>query len=402
LSLESLIHDALRLPAAAVGYHISRELSRQFQKGFVLHCAEDSSFNLQEYQSAGLCSLTYRPELHAERHAAFTGAEDGVLTQDVNVWRTVEWEGHRADVLSVRWTEGFHHKTEHWIVADSRQNAEDLLSRVCTWNREVRGEVLVFNGGCWSKDSKLFESIRGSDFSSLVLAPGLKETIRRDFEQFLQARGAYERVGAPWKRGVLLLGPPGNGKTHTVKALSNCLGIPVLYVKSFTAEYTPPQECVAACFQRARTTRPCLLVLEDLDSLLTEETRSFFLNEMDGFASNTGIITVATTNHPQRLDPAILHRPSRFDRKYHFELPEMTEREAYLQLWAEKVEAPMRLTPEERSLVAQRTAGFSYAYLKELMLSSMMAWVSAQAAGRFAETVAEQVDALRGQMTTET
>jgi len=113
----------------------------------------------------------------------------------------------------------------------------------------------------------------------------------------------YERYGVPWKRGVLFLGPPGNGKTHTLKALLNASpGVPCLYVKSFKADYRgTDQDNIRKVFGRARACAPCLLVLEDLDSLIDDENRSFFLNELDGFADNAGIVTLATTNHPDKL-----------------------------------------------------------------------------------------------------
>ena len=97
-------------------------------------------------------------------------------------------------------------------------------------------------------------------------------------------------------------------------------------------------------FAQARETVPCILVLEDLDSLITEHNRSFFLNELDGFAANTGVVTIASTNYPERLDAAILARPSRFDRKYHFGLPGAAERLAYMELWRAGLDDAMRPT----------------------------------------------------------
>ncbi len=130
-----------------------------------------------------------------------------------------------------------------------------------------------------------------------------------------------------------------------------------------------------APFKRARVTTPCILVLDDLDSMINDGNRSFFLNELDGFASSHGILAIATTNHPERLDPAILERPSRFDRKYTFGLPEEAERLTYLKLWNSRLEKELRLPGQAQERVAQATEGFSYAYLKELVLSSMMTWM---------------------------
>ena len=142
-----------------------------------------------------------------------------------------------------------------------------------------------------------------------------------------------------------------------------------------------------------------MLVLEDLDSLLNDENRSFFLNELDGFAANTGIVTLATTNHPERLDPAILDRPSRFDRKYSFALPGCPERVEYITLWNASLQDLMRLPTEAIPQLAALTEGFSFAYLKELFLSSMMRWIAAPQADIMDKLMIEQVELLSQQMT---
>ena len=83
-------------------------------------------------------------------------------------------------------------------------------------------------------------------------------------------------------------------------------------------------------------------------------------------------MTLATTNHPERLDPAILDRPSRFDRKYPFDLPELTERKAYIVMWNDSLKPSLRLSEEGTAKISELTEGFSFAYLKELFLSSKL------------------------------
>ena len=196
----------------------------------------------------------------------------------------------------------------------------------------------------------------------------------------------------------MLLGPPGNGKTHAIKAIVNSLHKPCLYVKSFQVEQQSEHDAIRNVFARARKSSPCLLILEDLDSLITDSNRSFFLNELDGFAENTGLVVLATTNHPEKLDTAILDRPSRFDRKYHFDLPAATERSAFLTLWAGRLEVSMQPSNDGISEAVNRTEGFSFAYLKELGLSAMMCWIDRSESANMDEILAEQAEGLRTQM----
>jgi hypothetical protein len=318
-----------------------------------------------------------------------------------NGWADVEWNGYRLEVISATWSEVYHSQSRHWIIAEERAIAEQFLNAVCTWCHEVRGEVLVFSGGCWDKSAELFSAIRAASFGNLILRGDLAEQIQRDFRQFLAARQTYEEYGVPWKRGVLFLGPAGNGKTHCVKAVVNLLGKPCLYVRSLKSMHDTEESAIRQVFRRARQTVPCIVVWEDLDALITPDNRSFFLNELDGFAENAGIITVATTNHPERLDPSILDRPSRFDVKYHFELPADAERQAYLSLWNTGLKPELRLDPGNFTELSQLTDGFSFAYLKELFLSSIMDWMSQRQPGALGLLMQRRALSLRGQMLTE-
>jgi SpoVK/Ycf46/Vps4 family AAA+-type ATPase len=279
-------------------------------------------------------------------------------------------------------------------MAQSRELAARFYEAVCAWNAEVHGEVLAFNGHHWYKDEQLYKAIQGATFDNLMLGGTLKEEIRTDVEQFFATRATYEEYGIPWKRGILFLGPPGNGKTHMVKALLNALGKPCLYVQSLARG----DRSVRAVYEQARHSAPCILVFEDLDALVKPEFRSALLNEMDGFAANTGIVTLATTNHPEKLDPALIERPSRFDRKYHFGLPGCAERRAYLAHWNSTLKPVLRASEAAIDRTAERTQGFTYAYLKELCLSATMRWLVLAMPDAMGLALEEQLEALRTQM----
>ena len=97
-----------------------------------------------------------------------------------------------------------------------------------------------------------------------------------------------------------------------------------LYVKSFNS-YMGPEAGIRMIFLKARQMAPCLLIVDDIDSLVNVAVRSYFLNEVDGLQSNHGILMIGSTNHLEKLDPGIAKRPSRFDRKYFFNVPNREE-----------------------------------------------------------------------------
>ncbi len=391
---EHFISTVLHLPLAAMAYYVSERLTALFPHRALLETS-DSDFNLAEYARAGHCALAHRPVPHSHRTVYWHGVEHRIEELAQNTWLDVSWQGHRIEVLLLQLGDQQH----SYILAEDMEVARRFFATVCGWEARVHDEVLVFSRGHWAKDDRLFASIKGARLDNLVLRPGLKEEIQGDALRFFAARETYKTYGLPWKRGLLFAGPPGNGKTHAVKALVNALGQPCLYVKSFKAGQEPDEFGMAAVFERARATAPCVLVLEDLDSLVTQQNRSFFLNEMDGFAANGGILTLATTNHPERLDPAIVHRPSRFDRTYHFDLPATLEREAYIARWNRSARPAMRLSAATVSRTAEQTEGFSFAYLKELFLSATMSWLARSATGVAMDAVmGEQVALLRQQM----
>lgn len=155
---------------------------------------------------------------------------------------------------------------------------------------------------------------------------------------------------------------------HSLSTLHSA-SIPALYVKS-----APRTVDIRNVFQKARYMAPCMLILEDIDTIVTENTRSYFFNEVDGLENNDGIFMVASTNHLDKLDPGLSKRPSRFDRKYLFPLPSEEERIMYCEYWRQKlknkpaIKFPQKLSPA----IAGITEDFSFAYLKEAFVSTLL------------------------------
>lgn len=398
MGIEDFIKDALHNPTDYISYHVGRELAKLHPDKAILE-GHDGSFDLEEYVCAERCALVHETSIFNQRRTEWQ--EPGKKLREVfeNSWLNVLWRGQLLDVLYLTYSESCYRGRHHWIIAADRKVAEEFFADVCEWNSEVRGEVLIFEDGEWVKNKELYAAIKSATFENLILPERLKQDIQADFSRFFAAREIYAQHGIPWKRGALFIGPPGNGKTHTVKALINQLKQPCLYVKSFKASYGTEQECMRRVFERARRTTPCLVVLEDIDSMIDAQNRSFFLNELDGFSANTGVVVLATTNHPEKLDTAILDRPSRFDRKYHFALPAAMERASYLAAWNRNLQLELRSSGATAAELVRLTEGFSFAYLKELMLSAMMQWMAGSGSVSMDAVLLDHVTRLRVQMT---
>lgn len=397
--LRDFIAEALCNPSDYASYYVSRRLAQVYPERAVVE-GDACAFDLEEFTRAGLCSVVAGQSMHNQFVTDWEGPREGLKRKPENAWLNILWQGHLLDVLLLNLTEDGYRGTHFWILAETLEVGEAFFKAVCDWQAEVRGEILVFDGGGWQKSDELYESIRQASFENLVLPAGMKGELQGDLLRFFASRELYERYNLPWKRGVLLIGPPGNGKTHTVKALVNLLRQPCLYVKSFKSCHGTDQDNMRNVFRRARQTSPCLLVLEDVDSLVDSNTRSFFLNELDGFAANTGLAVLATTNHPEKLDPAILDRPSRFDRKFYFSLPAPAERREYVSSWNGALQEEMRLSEAGVDGLVELTEGFSFAYMKELFLSAMMQWLDSPERGRMDAVIAERATRLREQMRT--
>jgi len=385
-----LVDEALNQPFSLTGYTVCRRLAALFPERTVLQVAD---FDLEEYARDGQCALHLAEIPFAETLTHWHDPAHPLETALRNAWLQIDWRGNHLEALQLSWGAGEYEVTRYFLIAADRGVADRFYASACAWNNEVRGEVLVYEGHGWRKDTDLFAAIAGASLESLVLPGALKQEIVGDLTAFFDARATYERYGVPWKRGILFLGPPGNGKTHAVKGIAKALGKPCLYVRNMAYDHA-----IGQVFAQARRSAPCLLVLEDLDSLVKNEHRSLLLNELDGFAANTGIVTLATTNHPERLDPALIERPSRFDRKYHFGLPALVERQAYLVQWAATLQQELQPGQDAVADAAARTEGFSYAYLKELCVSALMRWMVVPMAGAMDLVLDEQLTLLREQM----
>lgn len=258
------------------------------------------------------------------------------------------------------------------------QTSDALIMTVGEWQASDNEVIWIF-AGFWRQDRNLYKQVRDASWDKVILDEGMKKDLTSVASTFFASKQLYKDLGVPWKRGLLFHGPPGNGKTVSIKALMHTLlydrkddPIPTLYVRD--APYT---YMIGNIFALARQLAPCMLVLEDIESIVNINTRSYFFNELDGLDNNDGILVVATTNYLERLDPGLTKRPSRFDRKYLFPLPDEHERLLYTEFWRKKltkthqIDFPAQLCPA----MARITPGFSFAFLQECFVATMLSIV---------------------------
>jgi AAA+ superfamily predicted ATPase len=336
-----------------------------------------SGLDIDTFERRGLCKVTWRTTPVPAQQFEWTGLEDDRLGRDVaSGIADVEWQGETFVLATFQWQAGYNSQSQSWLMATDLAAIDRFALTIYRVTNEPHEAVLVFSGGCWSENHSLYASIQSASFENLVLEPRLIDEMRREFRAFLNMRAEYEGLGLAWRRGALLVGPPGNGKTQCLRALARELAIPTLYVQSLKARYEAEDEMITRVFSRARQLQPCLLVFEDLDALITDKNRSVFLNQLDGFERNVGLIVVGTTNHPERLDPSLLERPSRFDRKYHFGLPSPALRTRYIEKWRDKLAGRVKISDMIAHEIVEGTEGFSFAYLQELFVSALMRFVA--------------------------
>jgi transitional endoplasmic reticulum ATPase len=300
-----------------------------------------------------------------------------------------EWEGFKFIVYEMAYIDRF--ATVQRILYVLRPNSEllrpgplgaatlidQLLLRSGQWSAEAHEQIWVFDNARWAKDKALWESVQETSWEDVIVTPAVRQKLNHDVHGFFGNRELYQKSKVAWRRGIIFHGVPGVGKTLFIKTVIKSLAersppVPTLYIKSLDA-CAGPKWSIQQIFLKARRAAPCLLVLEDLDSLVESSTRSYFLNEVDGLSSNDGILMIGSTNNLDQLDPSITKRPSRFDRKYHFSLPNEDERLAYCRYWRQKfIDSDEVDFPEGIChAVAKLTEKFTFAYLKELFVSSL-------------------------------
>ena len=234
---------------------------------------------------------------------------------------------------------------------------------------------MMFNLG--RSNAKIYvQSTNGIKFSDVAGEDEAKESLT-EIVDYLHNPKKYEEIGAKMPKGLLLVGPPGTGKTMLAKAVAGEANVPFFsmsgseFVEMFVGMGASK---VRDLFSQAKEKAPCIIFIDEIDAIggkrdginrndEREQTLNQLLTEMDGFEGNTGVVILAATNRPETLDPA-LTRPGRFDRRVPVELPDLKGREEILKVHAKKIKTEPDV---DFSHIARMASGASGAELANIV-----------------------------------
>ena len=235
---------------------------------------------------------------------------------------------------------------------------------------------MMFNMG--KSNAKVYvKSAEGIKFDDVAGEDEAKENLT-EIVNYLHDPGKYQEIGASMPKGILLVGPPGTGKTMLAKAVAGEANVPFFsmsgseFVEMFVGMGARK---VRDLFRQAKEKAPCIVFIDEIDAIgkkrdgqmggndEREQTLNQLLTEMDGFEGNTGVIILAATNRPESLDPA-LTRPGRFDRRVPVELPDLKGREEILKVHAKKIKVAEDV---DFNKVARMASGASGAELANIV-----------------------------------
>ena len=263
------------------------------------------------------------------------------------------------------------------------------------------GNSMMFNMG--KSNAKVYvKSSNGIKFSDVAGEDEAKENLA-EIVHYLHDPKQYEEIGASMPKGILLVGPPGTGKTMLAKAVAGEANVPFFsmsgseFVEMFVGMGASK---VRDLFSQAKEKAPCIVFIDEIDAIgqkrdgriggndEREQTLNQLLTEMDGFEGNAGVIILAATNRPEVLDPA-LTRPGRFDRRVPVELPDLKGREEILRVHAKKIKTEPGI---DYSHIARMASGASGAELANIVNEATLRAIRAGRKAASQEDMEESIE----------
>ncbi len=250
--------------------------------------------------------------------------------------------------------------------------------------KKAGGDSMMFGmGGMGKSNAKVYvKSSNGIKFTDVAGEDEAKENLT-EIVEYLHDPDKYKEIGASMPKGILLVGPPGTGKTMLAKAVAGEANVPFFsmsgseFVEMFVGMGASK---VRDLFRQAKEKAPCIVFIDEIDAIgkkrdgqmggndEREQTLNQLLTEMDGFEGNNGVIILAATNRPESLDPALL-RPGRFDRRVPVELPDLKGREEILKVHARKIKVADNV---DFNKIARMASGASGAELANIVNESAL------------------------------
>lgn len=245
--------------------------------------------------------------------------------------------------------------------------------------KKAGGDSMMFGmGGMGKSNAKVYvKSSNGIKFTDVAGEDEAKENLT-EIVEYLHDPDKYKEIGASMPKGILLVGPPGTGKTMLARAVAGEANVPFFsmsgseFVEMFVGMGASK---VRDLFKQAKEKAPCIVFIDEIDAIgkkrdgqvggndEREQTLNQLLTEMDGFEGNNGVIILAATNRPESLDPALL-RPGRFDRRVPVELPDLKGREEILKVHARKIKVADNV---DFNKIARMASGASGAELANIV-----------------------------------
>ena len=269
--------------------------------------------------------------------------------------------------LDLRTTMTIHPALNIYVMEKDMTLASELLGKITEEIHSLKKTMFTGTG-------RMFNLERKYDFDEIILPENIKQVIKEQVIDFFDKEDLFLKHDIPFKRGLILHGNPGNGKTLLCKILASNLNCNFIWVPSADVAFSYD---ISNIYMLARMIRPCIVLMEDIDLLgfegresrASREILGELLNQMDGFHSNSGLITIGTTNNCESLDKAISNRPGRFDIKLPFNDPDFEMRKKLIKKFTEKMEIAKDVDLED---IIKRADKLSCSGVKELINKSLI------------------------------